>query len=1250
MMKSKTNMRSCARREATRIQTRFMKVVIVCMLFYSITPLSAATPWLHVEGNQIKDPAGNQVVLRGVAVEDLGCVAVWRDGVENQIDRLTDMNDTQGAYTGWYTKVVRLAVYPSDQGGYNGPWYFDSNPDYYYDNLLRPAVDYCKSKGLYVIIDWHYIANTGDHVASTSAFWEYIAPRFAGDSHVIFELFNEPTDSSWPVVKANMQTWIDIVRTYAPNNLILVGGPNWCQVLRPQITDPVVGNNIVYVAHLYPAHWYGGVWQIDVDGIADCAAVHPVMMTEWGFISPGSTLFNGTISSYGQPLMDFLELHKIGNTAWCADYDWYPPMFYSNWTLRCGDGEMGCFVKDTLYLRRNDDQPSPVNLYYVDADANGTNDGSSWENAFKYLLDALAAVPGGSEIRVAEGVYKPDEDTAHPDGSGDRAAAFQLKTDVAIKGGYAGYGAANPNERDLNTYETILSGDLNGDDGPSFTNNGENSYHVVTASNINAMAVLDGFTVTAGNANGGGTADFGGGIYNENSSPTVEGCIFSGNSAEYGGGMDNFYDSSPTLTNCTFSNNFAGAGGGMDNFYNSSPTVTNCTFTGNSADAGGGMDNFYNSSPTVTNCTFTGNLADNGGGMDNFYDSSPTLTNCTFSNNFASGGGGIYNENSSPTVTNCVLWADLPSEIDGDSPIVTYSDVQGSWPGTGNINADPCFVEPGYWADANDPNIIVEPNDPNAIWLNGDYHLLPGSPCIDAGDNTAVPAGITTDLDGNRRIRGPAVDIGAYESPAVLFVDVDAVGANNGSSWKDAYNYLQDALSTEWRVDEIRVAEGVYKPDEDTAHPNGSGDRAAAFQLKTGVVIKGGYAGYGEPDPDARDIELYETILSGDLNGDDGPSFTNNGENSYHAVTGSGTGPTAVLDGFTITAGDANGSTEENIYGSGMFNYNSSSTLTNCTFIGNSAEYGGGMFNYNSSLTLTNCTFSDNRAAYYGGGMFNYQSSPTLTNCTFSDNWAAYYGGGMENYPSSSPTLTNCTFSGNSADYGGGMDNYYNSSSTVTNCTFSGNSANTGGGMSNYESNPTLSNCILWDNTAPTGPQIYNEGTSSPTITYCDVQAGYAGAGNIDADPCFVSPGHWDANSIWVEGDYPLLRTSPCIDAGDNDSVPPDIPDLDGDGNTTEPIPFDLAGNPRIWDANCDGQTIVDMGAFEFYLVGDIIEDCRVDQFDLDLLTDNWLRTGCTAINNWCDRTDINKDGEVTLADYAEMANHWLECTSVECG
>jgi len=198
---------------------------------------------------------------------------------------------------------------------------------------------------------------------------------------------------------------------------------------------------------------------------------------------------------------------------------------------------------------------------------------------------------------------------------------------------------------------------------------------------------------------------------------------------------------------------------------------------------------------------------------------------------------------------------------------------------------------------------------------------------------------------------------------AVSFVDDDAAAGGNGQSWATAYKYLQDALAgvagSGGTITEIRVARGTYKPDQGTGKT--PGDRTATFQLINGVALKGGYAGLGAPDPNARDIAANVTTLSGDLAGNDGSNFANNGENSNHVVTGSGTDATAVLDGVTVKAGNADGNWPNNA-GGGMFNDSGSPTVTHCTFSGNSATGGGGMHNDSSSPAVTTCTFSGNSA------------------------------------------------------------------------------------------------------------------------------------------------------------------------------------------------------------------------------------------------------------------------------------------------
>lgn len=270
--------------------------------------------------------------------------------------------------------------------------------------------------------------------------------------------------------------------------------------------------------------------------------------------------------------------------------------------------------------------------------------------------------------------------------------------------------------------------------GPAVTtiHGGETGTVVYCNSSVRSDTILEGFTITGG-------PSWGIGMINFYSSPTVVNCVLSGN---FGIGMFND-ESSPTVSNCTFTGNLEG---GMRND-ESSPTVSNCMFTGNSVVHGHGGGGMYNSNanPTVTNCTFTGNSATtNGGGMSN-YASSPTVINCTFTSNSAGGnGGGISNKfSSNPTMVNCIVWGNSPDNIYGPATI-SYSAIEGGWPGVDNIDADPLFVA-------------------------GSLCLSADSPCIDAGTNSPAGGLPTTDLDGNPRcIDGNGdgiadVDMGAYE-------------------------------------------------------------------------------------------------------------------------------------------------------------------------------------------------------------------------------------------------------------------------------------------------------------------------------------------------------------------------------------------------------------------------------------------------------------------------------------------------------
>jgi endoglucanase len=261
-------------------QKRAVMFLLLCLG----TSLYATNLPLHVEGNKIKDSDGHVVVLRGVSAMDIGMIKEWY-GVTDYIDRLTDPNDTNGSYTGWYTKVISYAVCPNDSHITDSPLVFnpydedDPNNELVYD-ALQEAADYGAEKGVYSIIKLEYHENIADKVAEANAFWSYMAPRFADDGNVLFELFSEPTDSagSWGVVKNYMQSWVNIVRDSGADNLVLVTGPCWAQQIGPAVLNdnPIEDDNTVYVVHFYGNTWRNSEAWI-TDQIGAVAPVYPVM-------------------------------------------------------------------------------------------------------------------------------------------------------------------------------------------------------------------------------------------------------------------------------------------------------------------------------------------------------------------------------------------------------------------------------------------------------------------------------------------------------------------------------------------------------------------------------------------------------------------------------------------------------------------------------------------------------------------------------------------------------------------------------------------------------------------------------------------------------------------------------------------------------------------------------------------------------------------------------------------------------------
>jgi predicted outer membrane repeat protein len=280
--------------------------------------------------------------------------------------------------------------------------------------------------------------------------------------------------------------------------------------------------------------------------------------------------------------------------------------------------------------------------------------GSSWQTAFKHLQDSLAVAATGDEIWVTEGSHKPDEGTGKT--VGDREASFALVNGVRLYGGFKGTETTRNPLGDFN--QTILSGEIDG-------NQTAWSFHVVTGVDLDSSTVISGFRITKGNANGTLLNAMGGGIFLEKSSPKITHCFVTENSAAFYGGGIYSLDSSPSLANSLFARNSATYRGGgiyfnkgqQQNSYITYPSLANCVFSGNSATRGGGLYN-DNSSPTITNCIIFGNTSAYGGGGIYGSSSSPLITNCTFADNSAENkGGAIYTSaSSSATMQNSIFF------------------------------------------------------------------------------------------------------------------------------------------------------------------------------------------------------------------------------------------------------------------------------------------------------------------------------------------------------------------------------------------------------------------------------------------------------------------------------------------------------------------------------------------------------------------------------------------------------------------
>ncbi len=497
-------------------------------------------------------------------------------------------------------------------------------------------------------------------------------------------------------------------------------------------------------------------------------------------------------------------------------------------------------------------------IIYVDDNAPPGGDGRSWGTAYRYLQDALHNAYADDVVHVGQGTYRPDLDEAGLVTPNHRDMSFTLRTGVHLLGGFAGYGATDPNARDIATFETELSGQLDTTE----------AYHVVYLEDTSLDTLIDGCTITGGNANGSSRRRLGGGLYLYYANATIRNCAFHDNYAVIGGGVCASHgaleisycafvnntasntagaylsDASSVMQDCAFSQNHAD--GYLPNpilrLEDADHVIRDCTFTENTGygiyvrggdplvencqvqscslrgidiDAGrvlfceasgNGLNGIAASgSAVVSNCVIADNYRDGNGGGVVLYDEA-VLADSLVVGNTAITGSGVRTESANCRVFNCTIVGNTNS---GASPGGGYSGAAGAmiancivWGNAPDDFAPGLAVAACFETLDGDPLFADAdgPDDDPTTWHDNNYRLLSGSPCVDAGDNTLV-SGCWFDLDGRlRRADDPNTPDGGVGDPPV--VDIGAYEFNgavpidcNGNRLADTCEALSGLVS-----------------------------------------------------------------------------------------------------------------------------------------------------------------------------------------------------------------------------------------------------------------------------------------------------------------------------------------------------------------------------------------------------------------------------------------------------------------------
>ena len=875
-------------------------------------------------------------------------------------------------------------------------------------------------------------------------------------------------------------------------------------------------------------------------------------------------------------------------------------------------------------------------ITYVDQNATGANDGTSWANAFTDLQDAIAILQDNGKIWIAQGTYTP--------GATDRNSSFIInKTNVKLYGGFNGTETAL-NQRDFRANETILSGDLLGNDAGNITGNTriDNAYHVIEVDKN--LVVIDGLTIRDGFANSSGDNAAGGGIFKKKSvkTLTVKNSTIKNNLAYNSAGIYAEYTTSGvgtlTIESCVFDNNLARLSASFSAWARTGGTFTfkisNSLFSNNETRDLSGSGNGVAGSAGWLRAIGNGGTVVNASLVNNTYVNNNDIGTHSSVNNLnrttvaasQTNGGGILNLE----VANSIFWNNTIVGGAVANSITGVADNLGQ-----NVTATNS-IDQASFSKLTAANVTNTSNADPLFTSATDFTLQASSPAINLGLSSYLPATITEDLLGNDRISAGAIDAGVYEyqcaaclgvnmftvgngsvtqsgalyasgdsvtltatpdagyqfdgwsgdatgnvNPLTLtinsnlnitatfsklktYVNKNATGNNDGTSWADAYVSLQDAVTNASVNEVIWIAAGTYNP--------GTTINDSFTFSEVNMKVYGGFNG-NEATLQDRNFSA-QTILSGDINGDDtgvGITGFNRSDNSLIVVKVNGNN--ILFDGLVISDGHDDRSAQGK--GSGIFMDSSVTnfTLRNCE-INNNFSYNHGAFSANfnlgGSLIIENCKFDNNNARYGAGVYVLTGASQTLTvdviNSLFTNNITkdrtsaqGFTGSSMwiranGNNSSLTTTITNSTFAKNT-DIG---------TRTVSGRGTLGLSRRTDG---NSTHSLTINNSIFYHNVGTNGVtrrsinqgHTYFPGTSDINNTIDEDNFSIFNSINhlnnvSDSDPLF--------NDV-ANNDFTLQSGSPAINSGDNTKIP-------------SGILIDLSGNQRIVN------NIVDMGPYEY--------------------------------------------------------------------